>query len=136
VAQALIGLGQYSTTTFTIVSASTSTVFVTCVSNTIPATLCNGRRRRAANPVLMLDKLGGDNGDFVSLDSSRNDEVEGAPESTDAETADGKIFFTVWTTSRSTTSVTVFYTNTATTVTVSIPCTAALQTIPTLGCVG
>ena len=45
-----------------------------------------------------------------------------------------KLFFTVWTKTISTTTMTVYYTNTATTLSLSYYCTVGGITIPFLGC--
>ncbi|XP_071525997.1 uncharacterized protein [Panulirus ornatus] len=123
--------GSYSTTTYTVVSASTSTVFYSCLSGT-QAARCQGRRKRKdlgllrETPVVEEDdkvELAG------SLDEGTAEEKGVVP--TDG---DGKFAFTVWTTSRTTTSVTVIYTNTSTTIRLSYYCVVGQIDLPVFPC--
>ncbi|XP_042873274.1 uncharacterized protein LOC122253914 [Penaeus japonicus] len=123
--------GTYRTTTYTVVSASTSTVFATCLSGS-DTTLCAGRSARRAKRKLekSLDEVTnvGDLSGSLLDTKSVAETLEGVEEK-------DKLAFTVWTTSRTTTSVTVFFTNTSTTVRVSFYCVAGGLSVPN-GCAG
>ncbi|KAK3857520.1 hypothetical protein Pcinc_036231, partial [Petrolisthes cinctipes] len=130
--------GSYSTTTYTVVSASTSTVFYSCLSGT-SGTVCQGRRKRKAFSVPRATD--GEDVDNAGLEGSLSGEeelteapetrVESNPDQGDGE---GKFSFTVWTISRTTTSVTVFFTNTSSTVRISFYCRAGGLVTPALSC--
>merc|ERR1712198_184250 len=123
--------GSYKTTTYTVVSASTSTVYYSCLSGTYSALICKGRKRKSvrgmkdlSTPVedMMLDSSG-DAGseDVKQLDNNTNNSNQ-------------KFGFTVWTTSKTTTSITVMYTNTASTLRISYYCAAGGINFPTNPC--
>ncbi|XP_042208755.1 uncharacterized protein LOC121857013 [Homarus americanus] len=128
--------GSYSSTVYTVVSASTSTVFYSCNSGTDGDVVCSGRRKRKQlglnrelnqkdeDLVDLQDSLGADT---LNEDEEENKAVSGASD---------KFAFTVWTTSKTTTSITVFYTNTATTVRVSYYCVAGLMSVADFPCAG
>merc|ERR1712106_190294 len=117
-------LATYSTTTYTVVSVSTSSMKIICYSGIASATTCKGRRRK--RKVRQYDNL------LEAAESQSDNVLEGSkdqlaesvePRQGKAEDLDGRLLgFTVWTTTKSTTSVTVFYTDTATTLKVSIGC--------------
>ncbi|ROT75860.1 uncharacterized protein [Penaeus vannamei] len=123
--------GTYRTTTYTVVSASTSTVFATCLSGS-DTTLCAGRSarraRRKLDKALDMPEVGSEDLSSSLLDTKT------VAESEDVQEKD-KLAFTVWTTSRTTTSVTVFFTNTSSTVRVSFYCVAGGISVPN-GCGG
>merc|ERR1712212_1433616 len=124
-ARFLSALATYSTTTYTVVSVSTSSMKLICYSGIKSATICAGRRRK--RKVHHDTQLEAETESDNALESSKDQLAEpvepvrqGKAEGSDPE---GRLLgFTVWTTAKSTTSVTVFYTDTATTVKVSIGC--------------
>ncbi|KAK7076181.1 hypothetical protein SK128_016680 [Halocaridina rubra] len=127
--------GSFSTTTYTNVVASTSTVFFSCLSSTTSQNVCQGRgarRKRFAKPNLLLDDYEG----IADVQSSKNNEANIAQKNhhSSINGNEGKLAFTVWTTSRSTTSVTVFYTNTSTTIRLAYYCVAGGVQYPTFSC--
>ncbi|KAK4306518.1 hypothetical protein Pmani_021662 [Petrolisthes manimaculis] len=130
--------GSYSTTTYTVVSASTSTVFYSCLSGT-SGTVCQGRRKRKTFSIPRATD--GDDVNNAGLEGSLNgeEELSEAPETRvesngEEGNGEGKFSFTVWTISRTTTSVTVFFTNTSSTVRISYYCRAGGLVTPALSC--
>ncbi|XP_068248913.1 uncharacterized protein [Palaemon carinicauda] len=130
--------GSFSTTTYTIVSAVTSTVFFSCLSGS-DATICQGRntkrfRRGSRTKAIELEE--GDDLLVPSLEPSDLSEPMGEKTSETEESPKEKFGFTVWTTARTTTSVTVFYTNTSTTIRLSYYCIAGGIQYPANNCAG
>ncbi|CAL4124082.1 unnamed protein product [Meganyctiphanes norvegica] len=127
--------GSYRTTTHTVVQAATSTVFFSCLSGTGTA-LCTGKRKkRTLRNDLQADLLPGG---VSALEGSLGGSDIADPlklEAAGSGNADGKLGFTIWTTNRLTTSVTVFFTDTLTTIRLSYFCNAAGITSPN-NCVG
>ncbi|XP_027213295.2 uncharacterized protein [Penaeus vannamei] len=122
--------GNYQTSTLTVVEASTSTVFLSCLSSANTGA-CSGKRKKRASsmkmPVDDQDELN------MPLDSSVNSEVR-AERSQPADNQ--KLGFTIWTTAKTTTTVTVLSTNTDTTIRLHYSCAAAGQTLPSVSCSG
>ncbi|XP_071525995.1 uncharacterized protein [Panulirus ornatus] len=135
-------LGRYSTTTYTDVVMVTSTVFFSCLSGTATG-VCQGRRRReflSSSPLRTFIELDEGATDPV-LESSQVDladlkeDTGVAAESSD--NADSKLLgINVWTTSRTTTTVTMLYTDTNTTIRLSYYCLAGQIQLPANNCVG
>ncbi|XP_064078487.1 uncharacterized protein LOC135195914 [Macrobrachium nipponense] len=130
--------GSFSTTTYTIVSAITSTVFFSCLSGT-DSTVCRGRnakRFRRGSKSKAIELADDTDPTLPLLESS--DVAEPLTEDRNAAAepqADNQKFgFTVWTTARTTTSVTVFYTNTSTTIRLSYFCIAGGIQLPINRC--
>ncbi|XP_066964053.1 uncharacterized protein [Macrobrachium rosenbergii] len=120
--------GSFSTTTYTVVSATTSTVFFSCLSGT-DSTVCKGRntkRFRRGSRTKAIELVDHDDPTLPALESSDLEEPLTEDRSATGESQDNnqKFGFTVWTTARTTTSVTVFYTNTSTTIRLSYYCVA------------
>merc|ERR1712198_830187 len=122
--------GSYKTTTYTVVSAST--VYYSCLSGTYSALICKGRKRKSvrgmkdlSTPVedMMLDSSGDAGSDNVKQLDNNN-----------TNNNDQKFGFTVWTTSKTTTSITVMYTNTASTLRISYYCAAGGISFPVNPC--
>jgi len=114
----------YRTATYITVSTSTVERFYSCIT-TSSAAACTGRRRRKRKLDIAAKVV-------PEVAAERMDQLQGslsepAPEATG--TAEGKLGFTVWTTSTS--SLTLFTTslNSATTVIVTYLCTHANQSI-------
>ncbi|XP_071525998.1 uncharacterized protein [Panulirus ornatus] len=130
-------VGSYQTTTHTVVVASTSTVFFSCLSGSAN-TLCTGRRRKRTISVPIEQDAASIEGDSsLALDSSsEGDEDLPTDSPLDDDDHSGKSAFIVWTTTSTTTSVTVFYTNTSTTVRLSYLCLAAGVSLPAAQCGG
>ncbi|KAK8407292.1 hypothetical protein O3P69_002090 [Scylla paramamosain] len=125
--------GSSSTTTYTGVSLSTSTVFLTCLSGT-GTQVCEGRRKR--RDVKQLEDL---------AQSEMSPELEGSIDEEDGKSlvpaevleenkGNEKLAFTVWTTSRTVTTITTTSTNDATTIRVSIYCLAGNIQLPNFPC--
>ncbi|XP_064078987.1 uncharacterized protein LOC135196239 [Macrobrachium nipponense] len=132
--------GSFSTTTYTIVSAVTSTVFFSCLSGTA-ATVCAGRntkrfRRGSDNKALELVGEGGSNVPALEPSGLGEPSPEDTSAAGEAQAKDPKFGFTVWTTARTTTSVTVFYTNRSTTIRLSYYCVAGGLQFPPQNCAG
>ncbi|XP_068248928.1 uncharacterized protein [Palaemon carinicauda] len=127
--------GTTSTTTYTNVVATTRTVFLSCLSTTL-ATVCE-KRKRSTRYNLRNSRQDID-GDITateletSLDPSNASDYVRTED--DEEKGDGKLAFTVWTTTKTSTTVTVFYTDTATTITLSYQCVAGGMTLPSQKC--
>ncbi|XP_027213290.2 uncharacterized protein [Penaeus vannamei] len=113
-----------STTTYTVISASTSTVFYSCLSGSYTALICKGRKRKSTRAFRNLDSIDGDASlDSISLDSS-SDAMGPAATDRDDSVAANRFGYTVWTTSKTTSTVTLLYTNTASTIKISYYCDA------------
>ncbi|XP_047495439.1 uncharacterized protein LOC125043387 [Penaeus chinensis] len=119
-----------STTTYTIVSASTSTVFFSCLSGSYTALICKGRKKKSIRPMPDLESISSD----VSLDSSSDSAGPPAIERDDDPTTSEKLGYTVWTVAKTTTTVTVRYTNTASTIKISYYCGAGGINYPANSC--
>ncbi|XP_042873276.1 uncharacterized protein LOC122253915 [Penaeus japonicus] len=121
--------GTVRTTTYTVVSASSSTVFYSCLSGSYTALICQGRKKKSLRKIEEVDGL-----EDMPLDASSDASVEPLLEK-DVDSKDTqKIGFTVWTTSKTTTTVTVLYTNTASTIRISYYCGAGGINYPTNSC--
>ncbi|XP_064078988.1 uncharacterized protein LOC135196240 [Macrobrachium nipponense] len=130
--------GAASTTTYTSIVATTSTVFLSCLSATA-ATVCERRKRWARPHLKNLRKeiavALADTELETSLDPSEVPDYASNPEEAGKQDLDdGKLALTVWTTTRVSTTVTVFYTNTSTTVTLSFGCVVGGMIRPTQRC--
>ncbi|XP_042873272.1 uncharacterized protein LOC122253911 isoform X2 [Penaeus japonicus] len=123
--------GRFSTTTYTGVAVSTSTVFFSCLLGTAP-TVCQGRRRRNKRNVKF--EATADSYVDSGLESSHDTSIAEAKDSSASEDQ-SKIFVNVWTTSRTSTTVTVLYTNTSTTLRISLYCIAGFVQLPQFNCV-
>ncbi|XP_047495368.1 uncharacterized protein LOC125043330 [Penaeus chinensis] len=123
--------GRFSTTTYTGVAVSTSTVFFSCLLGTAP-TVCSGRRRRAKKSVKF--EASADSYVDTGLESSQTPGDVGEKDASASEDS-SKIFVNVWTTSRTSTTVTVLYTNTSTTLRISLFCIAGFVQVPQFNCV-
>ncbi|KAK4290075.1 hypothetical protein Pmani_037003 [Petrolisthes manimaculis] len=138
-------IGRYSTTTETAVVMVTSTVFFSCLSGTSGA-LCLGRRRKRAlrsnisfehernDRVLETSQVE----ETTSL-SEQGDATMPSKEKEDDSTVAGTsrlLGFQVWTRVRSTTTVTMIFTDTNTTIRLSFFCQAGLAQLPTFNCAG
>merc|ERR1739842_90238 len=115
------------TTTYTMISVSTSSMKLICYSGIASATICAGRRRkRKVHHDNLLDAETSESDGL--LESSKDELTQSIEEAGHQGKAEGDehegrlLGFTVWTTTKTTSSVTVFYTDTATTVKVSIGC--------------
>ncbi|KAK7076179.1 hypothetical protein SK128_016678 [Halocaridina rubra] len=126
--------GSYATATYTQVVASTSTVFFSCLSGTVSQWVCSGRHSRGRRskkikkPDINLD----DDQSSIGIESSKGDPMPALTPDEDKR----KFAFTIWTTSRTTTSVTVFFTDTNTTIRLSYYCFAAGIQYPQFNCAG
>merc|ERR1711942_11736 len=121
-------LGSVRTTTLWAISVSTSTQFLSCLSGTATTTACNGKRRRRKS--LSIEHVGDDT---KTLSGSIAPQP-GVHEVLESDRS-GKLYgFTVWTAVTQSTTVTVFSTNDATTVTLSFYCSNALASMPSLSC--
>ncbi|XP_037790065.1 uncharacterized protein LOC119585493 [Penaeus monodon] len=125
--------GSLSTTTYTGVAVSTSTVFFSCLLGTA-ATVCQGRRRRLRKNAKFDASASYE--EESSLDSSQAPATKTREEdSTNREVEEKSRFaFTAWTTSRTSTTVTVLFTNTSTTLRISIFCIAGSLQLPQFNC--
>ncbi|XP_018019929.1 uncharacterized protein LOC108676374 [Hyalella azteca] len=123
--------GGYSTLTHTIVSFSTSTTPVTCFSGYVldagAVPICTGRRKRKRE-VLNFDRES--DASEVTIDSSQDSEIESGGDFED----DSKKFFTIWTKVLTTTTLTTFVENAATTLSLEYYCSAGNLDIPLIGC--
>ncbi|KAG7153828.1 uncharacterized protein LOC121856989 [Homarus americanus] len=137
-------LGTFSTSTRTMVIASTSTVFLTCLSGTAnPVVLCGGRRKkrnvREKSMTFLLDDYRGLPGPILE-GSTEGVNVDGKERDTGGVGEEGHaekfLGIQLWTTTAVTTSVTVFYTNTSTTVRISFYCAAGGLNLPPISCIG
>nr|XP_053634518.1 uncharacterized protein LOC128690028 [Cherax quadricarinatus] len=129
----------YTTTTYTDVVMVTSTVFFSCLSGTTTNTVCQGRRRK--KDLRMLLEL--PDNEEVDLAGSEDTEVDSStyspysePEAHEAAHSNEKIFLTLWTTTRTTTTVTMLYTDTRTTIRLSYFCLAGQIQLPIFRCAG
>ncbi|XP_068228283.1 uncharacterized protein [Palaemon carinicauda] len=119
--------GSYSTTTYTNVIVQTSSVFLSCLSTSV-TNLCGGRRIRKS----MLALLKEIEQEQEALQPSTADLAEELKDSDPGS----KFGFTVWTTSKLTTTVTTFYTNTSTTIRLHYMCIVGGVSLPTRRCPG
>ncbi|XP_042870889.1 uncharacterized protein LOC122252440 [Penaeus japonicus] len=123
--------GNYQTSTLTVVQASTSTVFLSCLSTINTAATCSGKRKKrtiATNKDNDIKDMAD-----IQLDSSANSEVR-VERSEPSENQ--KLGFTIWTTAKTTTTVTILSTNTATTIRLSYGCSAGAVSLPAVNCAG
>ncbi|XP_069944819.1 uncharacterized protein [Cherax quadricarinatus] len=134
--------GRYSTTTYTDVVMVTSTVFFSCLSGS-STVLCRGRRRkRSSSGLSTVNDENIKNSNLGDILESSQDDSTPASTTTDSipqdkETPESdKFFINVWTTTHSTTTVTMLYTNTSTTIRLSYFCQAGQLQLPTFRCVG
>ncbi|XP_050727795.1 uncharacterized protein LOC127004273, partial [Eriocheir sinensis] len=147
-------LGHYSTTTETAVVMVTSTVFFSCLSGTSTA-LCLGRRKKKNLQSLMELQVNPEEG--VYLDSSQvtntgrearsiddaleassaaaEDEAEAGPRDSDAKNQTKLFGFQIWTRTRITTTVTMLFTDSNTTIRLSYYCQAGNLQLPQFNCV-
>merc|ERR1712142_845350 len=117
-------MGTYTTTTYTAVSLSTSTVYASCYSGT-HTILCTGRKKGLRQKRKIADDL------MTPEEGLQSSQAEGGKEGDDAVLSnDDRLNFTVWTTTKTTTSVTVMYTNTASTIRISYYCVAGGINLP------
>ncbi|KAK7076178.1 hypothetical protein SK128_016677 [Halocaridina rubra] len=128
-------LATYATTTYTVITAKTSTVYFSCLSGTA-ATVCGGRGGRRRKRFLK---------DIPIEEQTYNDEIQlegsSAKVGEDVLTKSGndknaRFGITIWTTTKTTSSVTVFYTNTASTLRLSYYCVAGGINLPATPCSG
>lgn len=123
-------LGNVRTTTLWAISVSTSTGFLSCLSGITTTTACNGKRKKRQTNIAYIP----DNYDPEISGSLANDAIQEKEQELEADRS-GKIYgFTVWTAVTQSTTVTVFSTNSASTVRLSFYCSAALATVPQLSC--
>merc|ERR1719481_1707824 len=110
--------GSYRTITNTGVTLTTSTVYASCVSGSATTT-CGGRKRRSAALLNIADVDAESERSSGKIDSSIEEASAGEPRS-----PTGKLsgIYTIWTTATTSTTVTYRYTDTATTVSLSIYC--------------
>ncbi|XP_045613608.2 uncharacterized protein [Procambarus clarkii] len=131
--------GVASTRTYTSVVMVTSTVFFSCLSGTSKA-VCQGRRKKKSMQ-RFLDLTSADEGD-AELDGSlgevkdKPDVEDTAPKSPDSPVSNDAKFITIWTSSQTTTTVTMLYTNTSTTIRLSYFCQAGQAQLPIFRCAG
>jgi len=116
------------TTTATRYSTLTSTIFYSCVSSLKVTSACTGRKRR--NVARMVDLEALDAGVEGDLSSSQVEPSEIAVRAED-EAKEAKLFVTL--TTFSTMTTTEYYTNTATTVSISYACRPVNEALPA-GC--
>merc|ERR1712179_405919 len=125
-------LGQVSTTTLWSISVSTSTVHFSCLSGISSNIVCNGRRKRRMARNIIANIVDNVNpGITSSLENVNEKEQE-----KDLEKSEKLFGFTVWTAVTASSTVTVFSTNTASTIRMSYYCTAALADTPGSACSG
>ncbi|KAK3849465.1 hypothetical protein Pcinc_043783 [Petrolisthes cinctipes] len=140
-------LGVSSTTTITDFSIVTSTVFYSCLSGS-SAAVCTGRRRRRQSFRESVDLRIRDQDDGSSdLDTSLMEQqsaidtdvmkaTQQQHDNNDDDAAkNSKLFVTIWTVSRTTSTVTMLFTDTSTTLRLSFFCQAGFQRLPS-GCPG
>ncbi|XP_045130983.1 uncharacterized protein LOC123516041 isoform X2 [Portunus trituberculatus] len=136
-------LGVSSTTTHTSVVMVTSTVFFSCLSGT-SAAVCGGRRRKKSVPTMVEFDDDSDtsrasralDGSLVDPDGTKSYASDSSDSSSDSRQVDkdGKFqFLTVWSAVSTTTTVTMLYTDTNTTIRLSYYCQAGFQQLPN-GC--
>ncbi|XP_042208753.1 uncharacterized protein LOC121857012 [Homarus americanus] len=131
-------LGGVSTATYTDVVMVTSTVFFSCLSGT-SAAVCDGRRRkRSLRSFVKLEEdesssplASSQDEDLIGEDLSQAEE-----ENKSSKDEERILGFNIWTTSRITSTVTMLYTDTNTTIRLSYFCQAGQQQLPTFNCVG
>ncbi|XP_047497797.1 uncharacterized protein LOC125044874 [Penaeus chinensis] len=103
---------SYSTRTWTFVSSFTSTVFYSCYTSAAAAfQACQGRKLRRSRK---LD---------IPLSEVDEELSSSLTEAEDKQDTSEKVFFTVWSTSSTTVTVTTFSTNRSVTISVRILCT-------------
>jgi len=117
-----------STATATRYSTLTSTIFYSCVSSLKVTSACTGRKKR--NVARMVDLEALDAGVEGELSSSQVEPSEIAVRAED-EAKEAKLFVTL--TTFSTMTTTEYYTNTATTVSISYACRPVNEALPA-GC--
>ncbi|XP_069994881.1 uncharacterized protein [Penaeus vannamei] len=102
---------SYSTRTWTFVSSFTSTLFYSCYTSAAALQACQGRKLRRSRkldiPIKEVDE---------EISSSLT-------EAEDKQDTSEKLFFTVWSTSSTTVTVTTFSTNRSVTISVRLLCT-------------
>ncbi|XP_050727022.1 uncharacterized protein LOC127003983 [Eriocheir sinensis] len=130
--------GPRSITTYTAVSVTTSTAFLTCLSGTND-NVCQGRRKKRS--VRLMQDISKREGESTSLSTSLIEEADtvvaptGSTKKAEGDSqGDEKLIFTVWTTARITTSITLVSTDTNTTIRVSFYCLAGNVQLPTINC--
>ncbi|CAL4108757.1 unnamed protein product, partial [Meganyctiphanes norvegica] len=116
----------------TIYSLTTSTVYFTCLSGISANALCKGKRKKRTLPT-KLDIL--DSGVIQTLESSHGNPISLAAEEFTANKKDvSKVLVPLWSTSKTTSTVTVLYTATASTLKLSYYCSVARLTAPSPSC--
>lgn len=125
----------YATTTYTVITAKTSTVYLSCLSGT-DATVCKGRTSKRLRRSMKQDpRLEGlPQNEDIALDSSGTE--PGGLLLTTESSDKGKFGFTIWTTTKTTSSITILYTNTSSTLRLSYYCVAGGINLPDLNCMG
>merc|ERR1711909_100450 len=126
-------LGQVSTTTLWSVSVSTSTVHFSCLSGISTQIACGGRRRKRRMTRKTIQNIV-DNVNPAITSSFEN--INEKEQEKDLEKSEKLFGFTVWTAVTASSTVTVFSTNTASTIRMSYYCTAALADTPGSACSG
>ncbi|KAK3849466.1 hypothetical protein Pcinc_043784 [Petrolisthes cinctipes] len=131
--------GASSTSTITDVAIVTSTVFFSCLTQAQPNIVCGGRRRRKRK--LTVDLVRGVEGSS-DLDTSLmeqqsaidTDVMKATQQQHDNKDDDAaknsKLFVTIWTVSRTTSTVTMLFTDTNTTLRLTYACRAGQQILP------
>jgi len=119
--------GRISTLSHTMVSFTTSTVLSLCLQATVATPICGGKKRKRRN---LLDDVNERESSQLALDSS----VVSATDEDDVDKEKFLKFFTVWTKSITTTTLTTFFTNTGTTISLSYLCTSSALRLPIDGC--
>ncbi|CAL4121663.1 unnamed protein product [Meganyctiphanes norvegica] len=128
-------LGTSSTTTYTVVSAATSTVYHSCLSGISSSALCTGRRKKRSNIIKKIDLLNRPLLEDLASSTLQESMSEAwTREARSDGSEQGRFGFTVWTPTKLTTSVTVLYTNTSSTIRLSYFCSAAFVESPAAGC--
>jgi len=122
--------GSYRTITNTGVTLTTSTVYASCVSGSL-TTVCTGKRKKRAVNSLQIDEP---DHEIDTVDSSIEEPED--PSSGRTPNPTGKLsgIYTIWTTATTSTTVTTRYTDTATTVSLSIYCSAGSIDYPPVFC--
>nr|AYC63221.1 putative secretory protein [Parasacculina yatsui] len=119
----------YKTATTYTVSTSTVSAYYSCAS-TSSATACSGRRRRKRKAGVLKQAIDSDTMPVHELSGSL-----AADDSKTINNPQGRLGFTVWTTSTSTITMTTTSVNSATTVSLIYLCTASsgVSTVPSCG---
>nr|XP_053634521.1 uncharacterized protein LOC128690031 isoform X1 [Cherax quadricarinatus]XP_053634522.1 uncharacterized protein LOC128690031 isoform X2 [Cherax quadricarinatus] len=130
--------GVASTRTYTNVVMVTSTLFFSCLSGTKATTVCKGRRKKSVERVLEVlpEEEKRDLESSIDGATETPDEDKSTKSQDDTSASTNQKFFTIWTTTQTTTSVTMFYTNTSTTIRLSYYCNAGQEIFPTFKCGG